>query len=216
MIMDEENIDTIKMLDDLYNTVNTFNAKAYIWGGFVQDILENRILREHKDIDVFIENLVENLNGIINNMEKLKYKCEYTEKFCMLKIIKNGKHFGINPLKINHEVAIWKHIGEKGFVAFPKEWLDEKRRTFYDINVLTSGIKFEYSFRIIATHLNPQWKEREKDNAALKYYKQKLIENNIDEKELLKNIWSYNPFWLDYGYNGFKEPVIVLGKEYIQ
>jgi hypothetical protein len=213
--MNNKNLDTIKMIEDLYSVTNIFHAKAYIWGGLVQDILEKKLLREHRDIDVFIEDLVEHLSEITNSMEKMKYQCKYNEEINMLVIYKNEKHFGINPLKINHDIAIWKHIGEKGFVVFPKEWLDEKERQFFDINVLTSGIKFEYSFRKIATHLNPQWKEREKDKIALEYYEQKIIENNIDKKELLKNIWSYNPFWLDYGYNGFMEPILVLGKECI-
>jgi hypothetical protein len=37
----------------------------------------------------------------------------------------------------------------------------------------------------------------------------------LDPKELLKMIWSYNPYWLKEGYNGYEAPVLVLGKDYI-
>jgi hypothetical protein len=213
--LDNEKEEYTNILKDIYSVTNTLNIKAFIWGGFVQDIIENQYSRKHKDLDMFIEELDTKKEIIIKAFIEKNYKYEYKESFKMLVLYKNNIHVAINPIMFDHNIAIWKHIGDKGFVVFPKEWLDKEPREFNGINILTAGIKFEYGFRKIAKYLNPEWKEREKDIIGMEYYKNKLMNENIKEEDILNNIYSYNPFWLEYGYNGFKDPVIVIGKNYL-
>jgi hypothetical protein len=211
-----ENKNYLNMVNDINTVSKEVGKKFYVWGGFVQDILEGKFIREHKDLDMFAEDLELIIDKVIGVFEKLEYECQYNNDISMLRVDKNNKHIGINPLEIKYDVAIWKHIGQKGFVIFPKDWLDQEPRIFYDTKVLTAGYKFEYTFRKIAKYLNPKWNERDKDKEAKEYYKNILDKNKIKEEDLLKKIWSYNPFWLEYGYNGYESPVLVLGKDYIK
>jgi hypothetical protein len=188
----------------------------YTWGGFVQDIIEGEILREHKDIDMFIENMDSKIDDILNELNAKKYKCLYADNIQMLILEKNNIEIAINPIVFKNETAIWKHIGELGFICFPKEWLDIEYKNFYGLNILTSGYKLEYCLRIILKETNPLWKNkiREKDILAKEYYGKKLLENNIKAEELLEKIWSYNPYWFKNGYKGYEPPVLVIGKDY--
>jgi hypothetical protein len=212
-----EKNDFLELLKIVYLIAGKLNIKAYIWGGFVQEIIENKYSRNHRDLDMFIENLDTKINDITEVLERENIKYEYKEQFKMLVLYRNSVHIGINPVLFEHTIAIWKHIGDKGFVIFLKEWLDNKFRDYNGINVLTAGIKFEYCFRKIAKYVNPDWKNknREKDIKNLEYYKNKLIQKSIDPKELLQYIYSYNPFWFKHGYKELKEPIIVVGKDYI-
>ncbi|MDR0982824.1 MAG: hypothetical protein LBM07_06240 [Culturomica sp.] len=205
----------MKMIDDIYTTLEHLHIKGYIWGGLVQDILEGHFSREHNDLDMFIENLVEIKDSFMEEMTTKNYKCSFENTMSMMRIEANDIHCGMNPLKIINNTAQWKHIGDLGFVMFPKDWLDNNYRQFYNLNVLLSGYKFEYCFRKMATHLNPQWKTRPKDAEAIKYFSKKIADDNIKGEELLSKCWSYNPFWFKYGYNGCEEPVVVMGKDYI-
>ena len=207
---------TIQFIGDIISSTNELNIKSYMWGGFVQDILEGEFLRDHKDIDLFIENMDENINELMNKLNNKNYNCSYAADMQMLKLEKNNIKAVLNPVITQNKTAIWKHIGDQGFISFPNEWLDTEYRTFYGLNILTSGIKFEYCLRKIIKYMNPNWtnKTRDKDIAANEYYKTKLMENNIEPDGLLDKIWGYNPYWLNYGYNGYEPPVLVIGKEY--
>jgi hypothetical protein len=211
-----ENInEIIECISDIVDSSNKLNIKSYVWGGYVQDIIEGKILREHKDIDMFIENMDEHIEKLGHELKDFKF--DYHNNIKMLKLEKNGIKITINPIIFINETAIWKHIGEQGFINFPKNWLDKDFRHFYDIKVLTSGYKFEYCVRRIIKYMNPNWTKniREKDIIANKYYENILKENGIKPSELLEKIWGYNPFWLKDGYNGYEAPVLVIGKEYI-
>jgi hypothetical protein len=194
------------------------NIKSYVWGGYVQDIIEGKILREHGDIDVFIENMDIYIKDIVKLFEKAKYKYKYHNDIQMLNLEKSNIKTTINPIEFIGKTAIWKHIGEQGFINFPREWLDSEYRNFYNLSIRTSGIKFEYCSRRIIKDMNPNWtdKIREKDIKSIEYFEKKLHEENIDPNELLEKIWGYNPYWLKEGYNGYKPPVLVLGKDYKQ
>ena len=216
--MDNKTKEILEFIADIVTFSNELDLKSYIWGGFVQDILEGKILREHGDIDMFIENLDINIDNLEYKFKSKDYDCKYHKDIQMLNLGKNKIKATINPIKFNNKTAIWKHIGDQGFICFPKEWLDVDFRTFYDINVLTSGIKFEYCVRKIIKYMNPNWtnRTREKDITANKYYEKKLMENNINPKELMEKIWAYNPYWFKDGYNGYEAPVLVIGRENIK
>jgi hypothetical protein len=206
----------LQNVSEIMEISRELNIKAYIWGGLVQDIIEGKFLREHGDIDIFIENMDTEINKIINKLEKLNYECTYSTEMQMLNAKKDNIRTTMNPIIFDKKVAIWKHIGEQGFINFPKEWLDNEYRNFYNIKVLTAGYKFEYCVRKTIKHMNPNWENRirEKDIKAIEYYEKIILDNNIRPGELLEKIWGYNPYWIKDGYNGYEPPVLVLGKEY--
>lgn len=81
---------------------------------------------------------------------------------------------------------MWRHIGDQGTVYFPYVWLDKNPRSFYNTKVYTSGLCFEYGFRKIVHLLNPEWNEREKDRIARGYLENKIKEEGIDPKIILR------------------------------
>lgn len=203
-------------MNDLHEITSLLEIKFFIWGGFVQDILEKRFLREHKDLDVFIEYLEENKGKLTQYFTEKKYNCKYIEEISMLVIEIEGKHASMNSLIYKEDSAIWRHIGEQGFISFPKIWLENNLILFYNIPVRISGVNFEFCFRSIIKALNPEWKTRNKDIDSLKFYDGIIKKTNSNIEEMLTKIWSYNPFWQTKGYCGYEKPVIVLGKEYIK
>ena len=214
--MNNNQQDIIQCISEIYSFSNELEIKTYFWGGFVQDIIEGKILREHGDIDLFMENMDMKINSLLDLFKNNEYICSYHDDIQMLNLEKNNVKVTINPIIFKNETAIWKHIGNEGFICFPKEWLDIEYRNFYGINVLTSGCKFEYCIKSIIKYMNPNWtnKIREKDILAKEYYCKKLFEKNIRVEELMEKIWAYNPFWFKEGYNGYEAPILVIGKDY--
>jgi len=208
MEISEKNRQYLILLDDIYNISSAFGIKTYIWGGFSIDIWENKLLREHGDLDGFIENLTENIDGLIKSYKNRGYEAAFNTEFSMLKVEKDLVHAGFNPLKFNGKTAEWKHIGDEGSVYFPADWLDETPRNFYDVKAYTAGIKFEYALKTKVSMLNPEWQLREKDKEAIDYMKEKLQKQNISDEDIYKWFWSYNPFWYKRGYDEFFRPTV--------
>ena len=199
----------LQFLNDIYEVSNACSTKTYIWGGMAIDILKGDLTREHNDLDGFTLNMLEKLNDLSARYENLGYETSFLEEFHMLKIKKGGLHAAFNRLDIDGDVAMWRHIGEQGTVYFPFSWLECIPRNFYHTQTYCSGINFEYGFRKIARLLNPEWKGREKDIIALEYLEERLSNDGIETKSVLKSIWSYNPFWAKKGYNPFDKPTLV-------
>lgn len=201
----------LQFIKDIYEVSAALSVRTYIWGGFTQDIFEGRFLREHGDLDGFVENMMAVLEQLIQQYESRGYHTRFMEDFHMLEVRKGELHAGFNPLDLDQDgnVAMWRHIGDQGTVYFPINWLDKTPRSFYDAKVYTSGLRFEYGFRKIVGLLNPEWKEREKDRAAKEYLEAKVKEEGLEKDEILRCIWSYNPFWAKRGYNPFDKPVLV-------
>lgn len=210
MIISNSNQGYLEFMRDIYEVSAACSTKTYIWGGFTIDIFEGKFLREHRDVDGFIENMMGNLEILIAHYENRGYSTEFNSYINMLSVRKGDLRAAFNPLDIDEKVAMWRHIGDQGTVFFPLSWLDNAPRSFYNIKVYTSGLCFEYGFRKIVHFLNPEWViEREKDRIAKEYLEAKINEKGIDTKTILKSIWSYNPLWIKEGYDPFDKPVLV-------
>lgn len=210
MEISEANNGYLKFMKDIRDVSAACTTKTYIWGGFTTDIFEGKFLREHHDLDGFIENMMSILELLISEYKIRGYHTEFRNDINMLSIRKENVRAAFNPLDIDGAVAMWRHIGDQGTVYFPYAWLDDAPRTFYDVEVYTSGLCFEYGLRSIVKNLNPEWSnEREKDKIAKEYLTAKIAEKRIEAKTILKNIWSYNPFWAKRGYDPFDKPTLV-------
>jgi hypothetical protein len=209
IIISDSNRGYLSMLRDIYEVSAACSAKTYIWGGFTADVLEGRFLREHGDLDGFIENMLPSLENLISGYKDRGYHTEFRSGLNMLVIGRGGERAGFNALDIDGPVAMWRHIGDQGTVFFPVSWLDDAPRVFYDANVYTSGLNFEFAIRQIMPLLNPEWAEREKDSRARDYVKAKIADGRLDPDAILNKIWSYNPYWTKRGYDPFQRPVLV-------
>lgn len=203
----------LKFIHDIFDISNELGIKTFVWGGLTTDIFEGEFLREHSDLDGFIENMASVLELLIEKYQSRGYLVKYLEEFSMLEVaIDENQYASFNPVVIEGGLAMWRHIGDRGTVYFPESWLDNQPRDFYDAKVYTSGLKFEYAFRQISALVNPDWVEREKDKVAKSYLEKKMNELNINPDEIMRNIWSYNPYWIGKGYDPFDKPTLVTPK----
>jgi len=207
-MLSEKNQQYLSMLDDIYHVSNAFGIKTYIWGGLALDLWEGRFLREHGDLDGFVENLEEYLVLLMKEYQKRGYEAKFISDFSMLEINRGLVHASFNPLKLDGNIAQWQHIGKEGSVYFPADWLDTAPRTFYTAKAYTAGIRFEYAIKTKISMLHPTWQLREKDRAAIRCMEKKLQEQGVTEDDIYPWIWSYNPYWYKRGYDDFFRPTI--------
>ena len=219
-----ENI--VECISKIIDVSNELGVKFYVYGGFVQDIMEGKLLRDHSDINIFMENMDNSIEFILKYLNDNGLEADYTKHWGFISVGKYYTHLKkdyvriyISSIEFNQKNAIWKYYGKKGFMCFPKNWLDKKYRMFYNLKILTSGIKFEYCYRILYKYTKDMFYPKdkvEKHILALNYYEQKLREKNINPFEIFSNIWSYNPHYFDEWHKDFSPPVLVLGKDVLK
>jgi hypothetical protein len=210
-------------ISHVINVSNNLKIKFYIYGGIVQDIMEGKLLRRHSTIHMFMENMDDNIEYIMKYLKEKGLSIDYCEYLNSLHIgkyyIKGKKEYVkiiITTIKFNGKTAIWKYLGEQGFINFPKKWLDNESRKFYNLDIFTSGVNLEYCYRIFFRYIHPKWwheDRAEKHIKAIDFYENKLIENNINPYKIFEKIWCYSPYWYKEGFSGYEEPVLVLGKD---
>ena len=209
----------LECISQIVDLSNRLKKKCYIHGGYVQDIMEGKLLRKHYNIKFFMEKMDDNINYLIKYLKEKKYYVEYWDYTKILHLEKNHIRIMLTSIEFIGYSAIWKYKGENGFINFPKEWLDKEYRKFYNLEVLTSGIYFEYCYGIFFKYLHPFWhKDKiEKYIKALDYFEEKIFKNNINIYNLFKQIWSYTPYNYNDGFfTGYEPPVLVLGKDIVK
>lgn len=208
MSLSESNRHYAEFLRDIYEVSGVCSTRTYIWGGMTIDILEGRILREHHGIDGFTLNLLDILDDMIVSYKARGYSTEFRDDVDMLRIEKGRLHAAFNRLEIDEEIAMWRHIGDEGTVYFPREWLDDVPRDFYDTKAFISGIEFEYSIKAHPKLLGWEGEPREKDIAARRYLSKILKEKKINPEDVLHRIWSYNPYLRKRGLKEYAMPCV--------
>jgi hypothetical protein len=202
-ILSERQKHQLKFLDDIYEISCVCSTKTYIWGGLVMDALEGRFLREHKDIDCFTLNLLDVKDDMDAMFKERGYATEFSTDIDMFQIHKDGYGAAFNRLEFNDETAMWRHIGNEGTLYFPRIWLEDTPRNFYDTYVYISGIEFEYCIKARVKLLSPIWQLREKDTEASEYYAKLLIEKKVSLESVLRLVWSDNLYWRKRGYTEY-------------
>ncbi|HSL46863.1 MAG TPA: hypothetical protein VK897_25725 [Anaerolineales bacterium] len=213
MLLSERNINQVTLLHDIYEVSNSCTTRAYIWGGLVQDILTGRFLREHHDVDGFILNLWNFREEIATSYKERGYEVSFIEEVNFLRIDCGEVHAGFNQLEFDGETALWRHAGNEGTVFFPKRWLSDTPQNFYDTKVYISGVELEYAIKAYPRLLNPNWKAREKDEIAIKWLNSVIDERGIVREAILKQVWSYNPYWAKRGFREYQMPCVAWNLE---
>ena len=208
--MKNNNQKYLEIIQDIYTVSSRLGLKTFIWGGFAVDILHGSFTREHDDLDGFTENLVENIDALKYQYESLGYSIKfYLEEFWMLSIEKDGVHATFNTVRNIAGIAHWHHAGPRGTVFFPYEWLDDKPTLFYEIPVYTFGINMAYILKTNVKLISPEWQPRDKDKADIAILEELLSARGINKNEILKKVWSHNPYWYAKGYEEYFLPTIL-------
>ena len=208
MELSETNKHHLALLRDIYAVSNVCSTKTYIWAGLVQDVMAGQFLRDHGDVDGFTLNLWDLKDEMAALYRQRGYTVSFLEEVNFLKIDRAGVHAVFNRLELDGGTAMWRHIGDDGTVYFPKQWLPDTPHCFYDTNVFVSGIEFEYAIKSHPQLLSPEWKGRERDADALSWLDKMLDERQMSRAEILKQIWSYNPYWVRKGYEEYSMPSV--------
>ena len=208
MILSANNRQCLEFLRDITEVSDACGTTTFIWGGTVIDILKGEFLRDHRDIDGFTLNLLDVLADMTELFEKRGYSIRYLDEVDMLQILKPGLHAAFNRLELDGQTAMWRHVGDHGTVYFPADWLDSTPRDFYGVKVHISGVEFEYAIKTNPQLLNPEWKHREKDHAAIEHLSRWVQESSITSEEILQRIWAYTPFWSRKGIAEYAMPMV--------
>jgi hypothetical protein len=159
---------------------------SWIWGGFTIDIYENRILREHDDLDY----LTLNLHSLIPRFSELFASCGWK-----VNVLENGDlrlqredvkiHLGHVELS---DKARWTHNGEKGSIWFPSNWLNLEPVNFCGVEIHVIKPEFQYVMIERPKMLNPNWKHRDKDISARKYLRSLIEGKGITPQTLFEQV----------------------------
>lgn len=205
--MTEKDRAHIDMLRDVFEVSSGLGLKSYVWGGFAVDILRGVLTREHGDLDLFCENLVDHLGALREAYEARGYETKYLADFWMLQIRKGEVHAGFNMVRNVDGIAHWHHIGIHGTVFFPFVWLDQSPADFCDAPAYTIGLRLAYALKSCPRLLSPEWKSRPKDLADLAVLEDLLRDGGIEKTDFLGHVWAHNPFWYARGYAEYEFPV---------
>ncbi len=198
----------IGLLRAIYSVSYLLSTRTYIWAGLVQDVMTGRFLRDHGDVDGFTLNLWELRHDMAALFERRGYRVSFLEEFHILRIDGDGVHAGLNPLEVDGDTAMWRHIGDRGTLYFPSRWLSDTPLPFYDTQVFVSGVEFEYAIKTHPELLSPTWRGREEDTPAISWLEGALREQALSPKDVLRQVWSYNPFWVSRGYTEYAMPSV--------
>ena len=198
----------LHLLHDIYEISTALGTQTYIWGGMVIDILCGEFLRVHNDIDGFTLNLLSVKDKMTLMFSDRGYKTSYASAYDMLKIEKDDFHAAFNRLEVDGDSAMWRHVGEQGTITFPTNGLDKTPRSFYGVKCYISGIRFEYAIKTNALLLNPEWWLRDKDRFTINYLKTELARNNIRESDVISQISSFTPYWIQKGYPEYSKRLV--------
>jgi len=197
----------LQFLQDIYEVSSALSTRTTIWGGMVVDILCGKFLRDHHDIDGFVLNLLSVRTEMADMFSERGYTTSYQDEYDLLRIDKGDLHAAFNRLEIEGDLAMWRHVGDQGTVYFPAGWLDPTPRRFYGVRAHISGVRFEYAIKTNVHLLNPEWRLRDKDRAAIAILQAELHRRGFDERNVLAQIWSHTPYWVERGYPEYADPI---------
>lgn len=166
----------------------SLHTTSWVWGGFTMDVYENRILREHDDVDYLTLHLHTLIPGFITLFESIGWRTRLLSNGD-LKIETPGLKIHLGHVEFSDRVR-WTHDGENGSLWFPREWLCAHPRRFYDLDTHVVEPEFQYVMLERPQMLNPEWTHRDKDLLAREYLRLCVERKGIRPQSLLEQVSS--------------------------
>jgi hypothetical protein len=171
-MMNDEFLAAMKQVEEFSTALKT---TSWVWGGLTTDVYEGRFLREHDDLDCLTLNLHTLMQPLANRFQDAGWKSRELVNGD-LKLERSGIKIHLGHVVFSEEVR-WTHNGDLGSLYFPVEWLVQKPRPFYSIEVHVVAPELQYVLLDDPHLLNPDWTPREKDLVAKEYLKSWLAIN---------------------------------------
>ena len=171
--LSDRNLSFLEELRRVEEVSTRLQTISWIWGGLTVDILENRFLREHDDLDYLTLGLHERIPEFIRLFNNHGWQTKILENGD-LKLKQKDVKIQLGHVEVFGK-ARWTHNGDKGSNWFPQSWLNTRTLYFYGTEVHAVEPEFQYVLLERPQMLNPFWDCREKDIVA-KTYLQEWIE----------------------------------------
>ena len=177
----------MQLVEKVSTSIHTL---SWIWGGYTVDVYENRILRQHEDIDY----LTLNLHDLLPQFTQLFENDGWQTTLLVngdLKVERDSVKIQLGHVELLDK-ARWTHNGDKGSIWFPREWLNSKPVNFCGVGIHVAAPEFQYVLIEHPQMLNPVWRNREKDNAAQKYLRRYVEEKGGAPQSLcaqVSDVW---------------------------
>jgi len=159
---------------------------SWIWGGFTMDVFENRILREHDDLDYLTLNLHSLMPAFIRLFESYSWQTRLLENGD-LKMKRACIKIHLGHIELSGRVR-WTHNGDQGSIWFPRQWLSTLPRNFCDVEVHAVEPEFQYVMLKRPHMLNSGWNCRKKDIVAREYFSSYIEGKGIEPDSLLEYV----------------------------
>ena len=185
--MEKSNVLALEVMELVEAFSEELETTSWIWGGFTIDVYENRILREHDDLDY----LTLNLHNLIPQFSDLFAGCNWQVNFLEngdLKIMHDDFKVHLGHVEIANK-ARWTHNGDKGSIWFPSAWLNFQSVDFCGIEIHVVKPEFQYVMLQQPQMLNPNWKLRDKDLAAREYLRNNIESRGNNPHTLLEQVY---------------------------
>lgn len=177
------NLQAMGLVETYSKSLNTF---SWMWGGFTIDIFENRILREHDDLDYLTLNLHTLIPQFTTLFENNGWQANLLENGD-LKLKREGIKIHMGHVELSDK-ARWTHNGDEGSIWFPFDWLKLRPVIFCGIEVHVVEPEFQFVMIERPQMLNPNWKHRDKDILAQRYLRSFIESKGITAQSLFEQV----------------------------
>ncbi|MBD3280280.1 hypothetical protein GF389_02020 [Candidatus Dojkabacteria bacterium] len=170
------------------NFTSQLGTIAYAWGGLIPDIYNDKILREHDDVEHLVLNIYDYIPKLQEMFTSEGWNTEILENGD-LRVKKDGAKLHLGHLEVSDK-ARWYHNGKKGVIVFPESWLNPNPIQFQGMKIHAVYPEFQYALKTNPSLMNPGWQPRQKDKDDTKRLEELLVKRNIRKDTLASQIES--------------------------
>lgn len=187
--MDRQVARALKAMSTVAAIARELDTRAYLWGGWLSDVLVGRVLREHSDIDYLTVDLRPLVDAFDARLAGQGWEARHALDDCLLAARREGIKLHLGHIHMGTCVD-WKHNGDRGSIRFPSDWLHEEPLDFYGLQVHVVEPELGYVLKTHPGLMNAGWEPRDKDRADLQVLQATLIEKRVDLDALASQVIS--------------------------
>jgi hypothetical protein len=182
----DRNAPMLHAMEMVENYSISLNTLSWIWGGYSVDIYENRILREHEDLDYLTLNSHGYLPEFTKMFENSGWRTDLLENGD-LQLRREEVKIHLGHVELSNK-ARWTHNGDQGSIWFPPGWLNTEPVNFCGVEIHVVTPEFQFVMIEHPQMLNPNWRLRKKDILARDYLRNYIERKGISPQSLFEQV----------------------------